>query len=242
MSTRQQKDMTAQPAGKATQIRQPQNSNEGVHDAGQVNIEFYTDPLCCWSWAFEKHWRALLQQHSNIQYRYVMCGMIQDWKTYSDPMNSVFKPIQMGPVWMHASEVTATKMKYSIWHDDPPTSSYPACIAVKTAGLQSSIAEEKLLFLLRKALMEDGKNISKPEVILAVAHQLDVDGFDILRFERDWLAGKGKENFKTDMKQAKYHNIGRYPTLTFSKNGGAGIMIVGYRPLEALQQAFELLM
>lgn len=155
-------------------------------------------------------------------------------------MNSVFKPIQMGPVWMHASELTATKMKYSVWHEDPPLSSYPACIAVKTAGLQSPIAENEFLFRMRKALMDEGINISKPEVILDIAAQLDIDEFDFRRFKKDWLTGRGKENFKADLQQAKYHNIGRYPTLTFSRNDGAGIMIVGYRPYEALQQAFDL--
>ena len=24
-----------------------------------LSIEYYTDPLCCWSWAFEPQWRRL---------------------------------------------------------------------------------------------------------------------------------------------------------------------------------------
>jgi predicted DsbA family dithiol-disulfide isomerase len=79
---------------------------------------------------------------------------------------------QMGPVWMHASEVTGVKMKYSIWHEDPPSSSYPSCLAVRTAGLQSPVAEEKLLLLIQKALMEDGLNISKSDVLLDLATKL----------------------------------------------------------------------
>lgn len=165
--------------------------------------------------------------------------MIADWKTYSDPLNSVSRPIQMGPVWMHAAEITNTKMKYSVWHEDPPQSSYPPCIAVKAAGLQSSAAEYELLYQLRKALMEEGKNISKPEVILDVARHLTADQYSFKQFEKDWISGAGKEPFRQDLQNAKYHNIGRYPSLTFTGSRSVGVMIVGYRPYESLQQAYE---
>jgi putative protein-disulfide isomerase len=216
---------------------QPKNLNKDR--AGQIEIDFYTDPLCCWSWAFEKHWRKLLQRYTDqISYRYIMCGMIPDWSSYNDPMNSVTRPIQMGPVWMHASEVTHVKMKYSIWHEDPPTSSYPACIAVKTAGLQSREAEDQYLSEIRRALMEDGSNISKSDILISIAEQLAADGFDIQQFKKDWQTGVGKESFRTDLQKSKFHNIGRFPTLTLKNSTGKGIMIVGYRPFEILEQAF----
>src|SRR5690606_38353728 len=157
------------------------NSNE----KGRVNIEFYTDPLCCWSWAFEKSWRQLLSKYGDqISYRYMMCGMIPNWDSYNDGMNAVSKPIQMGPVWMHASEVTHVKMRYDIWHLDPPTSSYPPCIAVKTAALQSSEAADRYLFEMRRCLMEDAVNISKPEVLLSIAKR--IQSIDFEKFKHDW--------------------------------------------------------
>jgi putative protein-disulfide isomerase len=217
--------------------RHPKNLNK--NNAGQVKIDFYTDPLCCWSWALEQHWRKLLRVYPHqISYQYIMCGMIPDWTKYNDPMNSVTRPIQMGPVWMHASEVTHVKMKYSIWHEDPPTSSYPACIAVKTAGLQSREAEDQYLFQIRRALMEDGSNISKTDTLISVAEQLKVDRFNVQQFKKDWQMGTGKELFRGDLQKSKFHNVGRFPTLTFKNSAGKGIMIVGYRPFEILEQAF----
>ena len=144
----------------------------------------------------------------------------------------------MGPVWMHASEVTNVKMKYSIWHEDPPTSSYPACIAVKTAGLQSTAASNEYLFRIRQALMEEGVNISKPSILLATAARMKRDDFDFNQFEKDFKVGNGNEAFRNDLHKTKFHSIGRFPTLTFQNSTGKGIIIVGYRPFNDLHRAF----
>jgi putative protein-disulfide isomerase len=222
------------------QNRQRKNPSKLDKEVGQIKITFYTDPLCCWSWAFEPQWKKLLDNHGNeIQYEYVMGGLIPNWQTYNDPLNSVSKPIQMGPVWMHASEVTRVKMKYSIWHEDPPSSSYPACIAVKTVGLQSAAAAEAYLNKIRRAVMEEGQNISKPGVLLSIASELAMENFDFNKFETDWQLGKGNDSFRDDLKKTKFHGIGRFPTLTLQNATGKGIMLVGYRPYESLNQALS---
>jgi putative protein-disulfide isomerase len=228
----------------ANQLReQNQKKHPGPNQdeqMGQVKINFYTDPLCCWSWAFEQHWRKLLAEYGKeIEYRYIMCGMIPDWKNYSDPVNSVSRPAQMGPVWMHASEVTNVKMNYSLWHEDPPSSSYPACIAVKAAGLQSLKVEDTYLFALRKAMMNDGANISKQEVLLSVAEGLELDDFDFEKFYTDWKHPRSREAFRSDLQKARFHSIGRFPTLTFTKAAGEGIIMTGYRPYEVLRDVFQ---
>ena len=143
----------------------------------------------------------------------------------------------MGPVWMHASEVTHVKMRYDIWHLDPPSSSYPACIAVKTAGLQSGKAEDQYLFEIRRSMMEEAANISKEEILFSIAER--VESIDFQRFRRDWNEGLGKTPFREDMQKARFHGIGRFPSLTFMNDKGKGIMIVGYRPFDVLQQAFD---
>lgn len=205
---------------------------------GRVKVEFYTDPLCCWSWAFEKSWRELLKKHGDqISYRYVMGGMIPDWNSYNDAMNAVSRPLQMGPVWMHASEVTHVKMRYDIWHLNPPSSSFPACIAVKTAGLQSNAVEDQYLHAVRAAVMEDAHDISRHEVLFDIAKA--VPALDFAQFQRDWNEGRGKNAFREDLQLAKFHGIARFPTLTFVNENGKGFMIVGYRPFDVLQQAFE---
>src|SRR5688572_2904993 len=131
----------------------------------RIDITYYTDPLCCWSWALEPQWRKLLYEFNGlISWRYCMTGMIPSWDQYNDAMHSVSRPIQMGPVWMHASQLSGMPMNSRIWMENPPASSYPACIAFKCAEMQSEGAGDRYLRLLREAIMLDGKNIAKPEV------------------------------------------------------------------------------
>jgi putative protein-disulfide isomerase len=217
------------------------NPSRAMHNTDRLIVHYYTDPLCCWSWAFEKQWSRFLEEYSSkIDVRYIMCGMLPDWKTYNDPINSVSRPLQMGPVWMHASQVSGTEMNYSIWHKDPPASSYPSCIAVKCAALQSAKAERLYLFKVREAVMVREMNIAKEEVLLTLARELateEPDQFDAIQFELDLKAGKGKNAFREDLKQASFHKIGRYPTLTMADPQGKAIMMVGYRPYNVLMEA-----
>src|ERR1044072_7891663 len=94
-------------------------------NADQVEIVYYTDPLCCWSWAFEPQWRRLLFEYQgDIEWKYCMGGLLPAWDSYDDTVNNVTRPIQMGPVWMHAAQVSGMPIQTRIWMNDPPASSY----------------------------------------------------------------------------------------------------------------------
>lgn len=231
---------TMTPSQQLPQELEGRSEEDGLQQEDQIRITFYTDPLCCWSWAFEKHWRRLVANHGDqISYELVMGGMIPSWSKYNDPLNSISTPAQMGPLWMYASQVTQSKMRHSIWIEDPPDSSYPPSIAVKTVGLQSATAAEQYLFDIRVAMMEQGLNISKEKVLLEVARNLQADDFDFELFFRDWKAGKGKDAFREDLRQTRFYDVGRFPTLTLWNSQGTGVMIVGYRPYEQLKEAFD---
>jgi len=200
----------------------------------RVEIEYYTDPLCCWSWAFEPHWRRLLDEfNGKLAWRYRMGGLLADWNTYNDPMNSVSRPSQMGPIWMEAKYVSGVRLDDRIWLRDPPASSYPACIAVKCAELQSAPAGELYLQCLREAVMLQGRNIAKPAVLLEVAHELASRApgvFDEGQFVHHWDQHAGLEGFRNDLQLLRYHQISRFPTLTIRHSNGRGVMIVDIGP------------
>ena len=130
---------------------------------------------------FEEEWqkfKGILGERLHITYH--MGGLIPDWKTFNDSINSVTRPLQMGPVWMHIAEITKVKVNHMVWMRDPPSSSYPACIAFKCAELQSRQAAELYLGMLREAVMLFGQNISKNETLLSLAANpvLELLGFD----------------------------------------------------------------
>ena len=212
--------------------------------ADRVEITFYTDPLCCWSWAFEPQWRRLQFEFQDmIGYRYVMGGLLPGWKNYNDPLYSVSRPMQMGPVWHEASLKSGMKIYDKIWVEDAPASSYPACIAVKCAELQSQQAGVKYLRMVREAVMLQGKNIARQDVLTDVARELSNNYpglLDIDRFLHD-LTGSdnGIEAFRIDLNEVQSRNISRFPTLIMRSLNKPAIMMTGYRPYDILIDAMK---
>jgi predicted DsbA family dithiol-disulfide isomerase len=70
---------------------------------------------------------------------------------------------------MHARHFSGVYIDDRIWITDPPASSFPACIAVKSAELQGAACGSQYLALARRAVMVDNKNIARLEVLLELA-------------------------------------------------------------------------
>lgn len=216
---------------------------QGYNGAAGIHITYYTDPLCCWSWAMEPAWQQLLALPGmKLTWRYCMGGMIPDWNSYNDVQQHVSRPIQMGPVWLEAKHASGQPVNERIWYADPPSSSYPACLAVKSAALQSPEAEHQYLQSLRRAVMAEGRNIARKEVLVAVATELSAampEVLDAARFEEDLSAGAGLEAFRADLQEVSYRDIRRFPTLVFQHESGEGLVATGFRSLPAMQAILE---
>lgn len=227
--------------------RQPEGTNKAVGE-GAVFIEYYTDPLCSWSWAFEAQWRRLRYECvGHLVWRYHMGGLIADWQSYDDPFNDIRGPAQMGPQWFQVQKVSGMPLDEHIWQADPPASSYPACIAVKAAECQGQTIADAYLRRLREAAMMESRNIARREILLAVARQTASESagdraLNLARFEADLDSPETMEAFRQDLRNAAYLSIGRFPTLILRRNDGRGIVLVGYRPYDPLCAALEHLM
>lgn len=92
-----------------------------------VHISYYTDPADPWSWALEPALRRLTSEFGeDLQIDYVMSGLERQFDT----------PSQMVGELLAAAERSGMPVDPRLWLDDPPRSSYPACIAVKAAAEQ----------------------------------------------------------------------------------------------------------
>jgi predicted DsbA family dithiol-disulfide isomerase len=169
-----------------------------------------------------------------------MGGLIPSWKNFHDEVNSVTRPVQMGPVWMHAGQVANRPIHHQIWMLDPPASSYPSCIAVKCAQLQSDDLGLNYLNLLRLGCMTNGKNISKQTVLFDLAEQLSLHNpsFDLQRFKDDYAGDAGMNAFRSDLDEVRRYNINRFPTLVV-RWGAKAIVIAGHRQPSEVLQAIE---
>jgi predicted DsbA family dithiol-disulfide isomerase len=215
----------------------PAASGAAEHTAAPLlHITYYTDPLCSWSWAFEPQWRRLRYELGDqLGWRYCMGGMIPDWQHFSDPLNDVSRPMQMGPQWYQVSALSGMPLNDAIWFTNPPDSSYPACLAVKAAEQQGAAVGECYLRRLRRAVMVEGRNIAAQAVLLAAGEE--TPGLDPARLRRDLESEQTRETFRNDLKEVRWRQIGRFPTLILRHHAGKSIIIVGYRPYEVLHEA-----
>ena len=200
-----------------------------------IEVTYFTDPLCSWSWAFEAIWRRLRYEFADrIAWRYVLGGMIPDWQSFNDPLHSVHRPAQMGPSWYEVRHLTGMPIDEMIWLQDPPASSYPACVAVKAAGRQGAAIEELYLRRLREAVMLERRNVARREVLVEL---FDAPSGDPVRFRRDIVGNEALEAFREDLKDAGYRNIGRFPAFVLRGAAGRAALLVGYRPYPVFREA-----
>ncbi|MEO3435057.1 DsbA family protein [Inquilinus sp. CAU 1745] len=203
-----------------------------------VEITYFTDPLCCWSWAMEPQWRLLRYAFTGrLSWRMRMGGMIAGWGSYDDPLNSVHRPGQMGPLWMAAEQESGMPMDTGLWVEDPPDSSWPACEAFKAAETQSPHLGSRYLRRLWEAAMTGRQNIARRSVLLDIASGEAAGGLDVARFEADLDGGAARKAFHEDLKEARYLEIGRFPTLILRGPGGGRRVLTGWRPYDALEAA-----
>ena len=218
-----------------------QINNPGTaQSADGIEMTFYTDPLCCWSWAMRPHWQQFLSFLTvPVNVTYKMAGLLPSWKHFNDTTNAISKPVQMGPEWMHARGVTGADIQEKIWVADPPASSFPACIAVIAAGCQSPVTGQEYLYQAQLAVMTQCRNVAKREVLLDIAarvHAIHPD-FDVAAFRKDLLGDKPRDIFRKDMQEAKFLNITRLPTIVFRSRRGPATITSGYQTTEMLVAA-----
>ncbi|MQW73609.1 DsbA family protein [Sinorhizobium medicae] len=235
-------DRACQPA---EQVRDPfvrpvprvARLEEGTAQAA-VEIVYYTDPLCCWSWAFEPQWRLLRYAFAGqLAWRYRMGGMLRSWTDYQDPVNSIHRPAQMGPLWLQAHYVSGMPVDGRIWTEDQPSSSWPACVLVKAAEAQSLLAAELVLRRLRQAVMTERRNIYREEVlheIIDTCAEESPDVIDARRLRRDMGGEEARMSFMDDVKNARFRQIGRFPALVIRRPRTAGTLMIGWRPFDAV--------
>jgi len=209
-----------------------------------LDIIYFTDPLCCWSWVLEPVWQQLRDTLSSIlTYKYCMGGMLSSWNDYHDTINAVTRPIQMGPVWLHAKHMSGIYINDRLWFNDPPASSYPACVAVKCAGMQSAVAEEMYLYKLREAALVQGKNIAKKEILLQVASELQGEKHGFFNYElfaKQLTSTEVSDLFKRDLELVRSYGISRFPSLLIRLNGKKqSVILTGSRPYDAIMGTIE---
>ncbi|WP_173965166.1 DsbA family protein [Flavobacterium collinsii] len=196
-----------------------------------VKIIYYTDPICSSCWGIEPQLRKLkLEYGTYIDIDYRMGGLLPDWSYNS---GGISKPSDVAHHWDAASLHYEMPIDGNVWIEDPLDSSYPSCIAMKAAQIQSKDKAVKFMRILREKLYLEKKNIAKWENISEAASLAELD---TKKLKSDY-EGDAKLLFQEDLNYARTLGVRGFPTLFFSDGTNNQLTVYGSKPYASYENA-----
>ncbi|PWB27932.1 DsbA family protein [Flavobacterium sp. HTF] len=196
-----------------------------------VKIIYYTDPICSSCWGIEPQLRKLkLEYGAYIDIDYRMGGLLPDWSYNS---GGISKPSDVAHHWDEASLHYEMPIDGNVWIEDPLDSSYPSCIAVKAAQIQSKEKAVVFMRILREKLYLDKKNIAKWENLAEAAKLANLD---VEKLKKDF-EGDARKLFQEDLNYAKTLGVRGFPTLFFSDGNNNQLTVYGSKSFASYENA-----
>ena len=153
-----------------------------------VHASYYTDPACPFSWAAEPAVRRLMVEFGDsISWRYIMAGM-----------REIGPPLDVVSHWLDAAGRSGMPVDPRLWLDGPSTS-YPACLAVKAAAEQGDPGP--YLRRLREGFALRRQRQDHLDAFVEVAR--GIEGLDAERFRIDAASHAIVEAFGADLERAR---------------------------------------
>lgn len=196
-----------------------------------VKIIYYTDPICSSCWGIEPQLRKLKLEYGDyFEIDYRMGGLLPDWSYNS---GGISKPSDVAHHWDEASLHYEMPIDGNVWLEDPLDSSYPSCIAMKAAQIQSKEKAVKFMRMLREKLYLEKKNIAKWENIAEVAK---IANLDVEKLKKDY-EGDAVKLFRDDLNLAKTLGVRGFPTLFFADENNNQLTVYGSKPYSSYENA-----
>jgi putative protein-disulfide isomerase len=221
-----------------------------------VQVRYYSDPACSWSWGAEPALRRLMWEFDGeLEFAWVMGGLARRFgKEYRDDEGS----IGSGPDcfadlmahWLNVAAETGMPCDPRLWTIRPIASTYPACLAVVAASEQGWRAGYRYLRRLREGLMHERRKLDNPSALLAEA---EAAGIDAGRFALALSSHGPVETFGAHLEEARAipaearaadrlsHTEGRerlsFPSALFVGEDGERHGVWGWQPPEAYREA-----
>jgi predicted DsbA family dithiol-disulfide isomerase len=158
-----------------------------------VQVRFYTDPACPWSWAAEPALRRLMWEfEGELEFVWVMGGLARSYERAN--------LLEVVSQWLEDSAASGMPCDPRIWTHNPLDSTYPACQAVKAAAEQGWEAGYRYLRTLREGIMFERRKLDHADALIDAAGR---SGIDRNRFEVDLRSHAITEAFGADLEEVR---------------------------------------
>lgn len=201
----------------------------------RVQVTEFTDPYCTWCWGAEPIRRRLLEVYRDqIEFEYVMGGLAEDFEQFVDPAGDVTSDEDVGPHWQSASQQHGMPVDAALWREDPPESTYTACVAYEAASFQDRELAHAFLRRMREAGAAEGANLEREAVLADIAADA---GLDVRQFRADLDSEAAWEAFGDDQQRARQYGATAFPTFLVEFDGEREL-VRGYRPFPTFEKLF----
>jgi hypothetical protein len=152
--------------------------------------------------------------------------------------------------WLETAAESGMPIDARIWSQNPITSTYPACQAVKAAAEQGAGPAYRYLRRLREGLMTERKKLDHVEALVGEAGPA---GLDVERFRIDLVSNAITEAFAADLEEVRNppddareagkvgetegHDRLGFPSAVFRGERGTESGVWGWQTYEAYREA-----
>jgi putative protein-disulfide isomerase len=176
-----------------------------------VEVRYYTDPACSWSWSNEPTVRRLMTEFDGaLSWTYVMGGLARDYREgHEDPEAGIggTHGVYPGLVrhWLNVTDRSRMPLDPRLWTEGPIASTYPACMAVKAAQEQAKDGGYRYLRALREGLLCFRRKLDTTEALVDEARA--TPGLDVDRFRIDLASNAIVELFGADLERLRSREL-----------------------------------
>jgi putative protein-disulfide isomerase len=157
-----------------------------------VQVRYFTDPGCPWSWAAEPAVRRLMVEFGDsLSWSWLMVGLSREI-----PADTRGLALH----WLGVADRSGMPIDPLLWKEAPIRSTYPACMAVKAAAEQGPDAATRYLRVVREGLMCLRRKLDTTEALVEAAREA---GLDVERFRVDLGSHAIVEAFGADLEEAR---------------------------------------
>jgi predicted DsbA family dithiol-disulfide isomerase len=221
-----------------------------------VEVRYFSDPACTWSWAAEPALRRIIFEFDGeLKFSWAMGGLARRFgAAYRDSEAA----IGTGPDcfadlmshWLNVAGQTGMPCDPRLWTEAPLSGTFPACIAVEAAAEQGWEPAYRYLRRLREGILCGRRKLDERA---ALVDEAGPAGLDVGAFEEALDSDRPAAAFAAHMEEAREvspeardsgktsvtegHERLSFPSAIFIGADGERHGVWGFQPVEAYREA-----